>query len=64
MNLDGKKLAAFNLLFEGFEGFIPTPSKIIVKSVEIYYRKSSFCTLVDLNHGFDGPWDIFLKFLN
>ena len=29
---------------------------------EGFLRKSSFCTLADLNRGFGGPWDIFWKF--
>ena len=40
-----------------------TKQKYFFKSREAFFRKSSFCTLADLNHGFGGPWDIFWKFL-
>ena len=55
-----KKLATSNLPFSGVRGIHTNPKqKWFFKSREGFFRKSSFCTLDDLNHRFGGPW-IFL----
>ena len=57
MDLDGQKKATSNLPFQALEGFIKIQNKnISFKFCEGSFRKSSFCTFADLNHGFGGPW--------
>ena len=65
MDLDGQKKATSNLPFQALEGFIQIQNKnISFKFCEGSFRKSSFCTLADLNHAIWRTLGHFLEFLN
>ena len=63
-NYEYQKRAPSNFAFLGLLGIHSNPNwKEFLKCCESFLRKSSVCTLTDLNPGFGGPWDILWIFL-
>ena len=59
MDLDGQKVSHFKFTIPGFQKIYTNP--IFFNPVRASLENPFCCTLADLNHEFDGPWDIFTK---